>query len=391
MKSRGEILKAHYAKIIRKVGTWAGLLALAASMFVSMPASAYNQVTSRSGLMGSSVPSASTTYTFTWTTPSTETGTTYAVSFALCTSPLQGSCTGATGASFTAGPATFSSAGSSGTFNSGGWALGTGATTCPVATASTICIYKSAGVALAASTSYTVEFTAVQNPSTTGQFYGQISTYTAINPESGLNDFGGLALSTAQQMSVTANVQEALTFCVGNTSSASCAGIGAATVPLNTSGSTSNPLSSSVTSYGNAYMDANTNGQGGYVISYTGTSLTSSAGTIANAASGGTTMTGGSPGTEMFGFNVVNNTAFGSLGAEGGAPNPNAATSYTSGYGTSDVIAYNSSSQQNVLTMTGANSNVNDEYTITYGCNIATTTKAGSYTATQAYLATATF
>lgn len=390
MKNRGQILRAHYIAMVKKIATYGGVFALLAAMFVSMPVYAFSQVTSRSGLMGSSVPSASTTYTFNWTTPSSETGTTYAISFALCTSPLQGSCTGATGASFTAGPAVFSAGGSSSSF-SAGWALGTGATTCPVATASTVCIYKAAGVAFGASQAESVEFTTVQNPSITGEFYGQISTYTAINPESGLNDYGGLALSTAQQMTVSANVQEALTFCVGNTSNTSCASIGGATVPLNTSGSTSNPLSSSVTSYGNAYMDAFTNGQGGYVISYTGTSLTSSAGTITNAASGGTTMTGGSDGTEMFGFNVVNNTAFGTLGAEGAAPSPNAATSYTAGYGTSDDIAYNSSSQQNVLTMTGANSNVNDLYSITYGCNISSTTKAGAYTATQAYLATATF
>lgn len=386
MKSRGQILRAHYIAVLKKLATWSGLFALIASMFMAGPVSAYSQITSRSATPGSAVPSAVTTYTFTWTTPASEPTATEVVSFSLCTSPLQGSCTVATGASLS-GASLNTSAPTTAPFTTT-WALGTGATTCPVATASTICIYKTAGSSLSASTSYTVQFTSVTNPSAVGQYYAQVTSYANDNPEANILDYGGMALNTTQTMSVTANVQEALTFCVGATNSATCGGIGGASVPLNTSGSTANPLSSAVTSYGNAYMDAFTNGQGGYAIVYTGTALTASAGTIASAAGTGTAVNSG--GTEEFGFNIVNNATFGSLSSIGGAPT-NTPTSTTGGYGTANTIAYNTAANSPLLTMTGANSLVNDEYTISYGANIANTTKAGAYTATQSYLATATF
>jgi hypothetical protein len=386
MRSRGEILRAHYVRVLRKASTWAGLIALTSTMFVSVPANAWSQITSRSATMGSAVPSAVTTYTFTWTTPSSEPTATQVVSFSLCTSPLQGSCTGATGASLS-GAALNTGAPTSAPFTST-WALGTGATTCPVATASTICIYKLAGSALSASTSYTVQFTTVTNPSITGQFYAQLSTYANANPQANILDFGGFALDTTQTMSVTANVQEALTFCVGNTSNSSCGSIGGATVAMNTSGSTANPLSTAVTSYGNAYMDVFTNGSGGYTVAYTGTALTAASGTIASAASGGTAV--GSGGAEEFGFNIVNNATFGSLSSIGAAPT-NTPTSTTSGYGTANTVAYTTTANTTLFTMTGANSLVNDLLTLSYAANIAATTKAGSYTATQSFLATATF
>jgi hypothetical protein len=241
---------------------------------------------------------------------------------------------------------------------------------------------------LTGNTSYTVQFAAVTNPSITGQYYAQISTYTDA-AGTVLNDFGGAALDTSQTMSVTANVQEALTFCVGATNTVNCASIGAATVPMITSGSSTNPMSTSNTSYGNAYMDAFTNGQGGYTIAFTGTSMTASSGTITAAATTGTAVNSG--GTEEFGFNLVANNPFGSIASATGANPTNTPGTTTSGYWTANTIAYNTAANTSLLTMTGANSLINDEYTITYGGNIASTTKAGAYTATQSYLATATF
>jgi hypothetical protein len=386
MRSKGEILRAHYSRLLSKIATWAGLTALVATMFVAAPASAYSQIGTRSLTLGSSAPSAVTTYTFQFTTPSTESGLTKAISFQICTSPLQGSCTGVSGATFV-GASFNTGAPTTAPFTST-WALGAGGN-CGAPSATFACITNATGSTLSTSTSYTVQFTSVTNPNITGQFYAQVSTFTAANGSGAVNDFGGYAVDTAQTMSVTANVQEALTFCVGATSNASCASIGAATVPMITSGSATNPMSTAATSFGNAYMDVFTNGSGGYVVSYFGTTLTSAAGTITSAAGGGSAVNSG--GTEQFGFNIVANNPFGSIASATGAAPTNTPTSTTAGYGTANTMAYTAGAMTQIFTMTGANSLVNNLVTITYGANIAPTTKAGAYTATQQYLATATF
>jgi hypothetical protein len=77
------------------------------------------------------------------------------------------------------------------------------------------------GAAIAAGTQ-TFDITGITNPSTTGSFYGRITTYantsqgTYASPASAGNfvDFGGIALSTVTVITITARVQEQLTFCV---------------------------------------------------------------------------------------------------------------------------------------------------------------------------------
>src|SRR6185436_12235167 len=60
------------------------------------------------------------------------------------------------------------------------------------------------------------------NPSGTGSFYARIHTYTTTggatahdeDAATGYGDYGGIALSTAAVISITARVQETLSFCV---------------------------------------------------------------------------------------------------------------------------------------------------------------------------------
>ncbi len=71
----------------------------------------------------------------------------------------------------------------------------------------------------------TFSFTAT-NPSATGTFYARILTYNTTGGATGYSDTapgthlddGGVALSTANQLTVSARVQEQLQFCVGTTS-----------------------------------------------------------------------------------------------------------------------------------------------------------------------------
>lgn len=77
---------------------------------------------------------------------------------------------------------------------------------------------------IAASSTQTFDLTGITNPSTVGTFYARIYTYTnnswgsyssptAVNLGAN-SDYGGVALSTTSVITITARVQESLTFCV---------------------------------------------------------------------------------------------------------------------------------------------------------------------------------
>lgn len=131
----------------------------------------------------------------------------------------------------------------------------------------------------------TVEFTlsTVTNTSTLGTFYarivtynadatGDITTYTPANPgTSQAIDYGGIALSTANQLTITAKVQESLTFCVyitGTTCAASPTGTAVAL------GDANGVLASYTTNYTNtAKFNVASNAQGGVVVNMKGENL----------------------------------------------------------------------------------------------------------------------
>ena len=77
------------------------------------------------------------------------------------------------------------------------------------------------GAAIAAGTQ-TFDITGITNPSTVGTFFARISTYanttqgTYVDPLDSGNfvDFGGIAMSTVRTITITARVQEKLTFCI---------------------------------------------------------------------------------------------------------------------------------------------------------------------------------
>lgn len=70
------------------------------------------------------------------------------------------------------------------------------------------------------------DITFMRNPSTLGTFYARMYTYTGTNYNGNsyssvtsvgnFADYGGIALSTTQTITITARVQESLTFCVSN-------------------------------------------------------------------------------------------------------------------------------------------------------------------------------
>jgi hypothetical protein len=161
-----------------------------------------------------------------------------------------------------------------------------------------------------ASTNSILHFTitGVTNPSTLGTFYARIMTftstatalaYTATTPGS-YQDYGGFALSTANPVSITARVQETLTYCVSGldmsgastgiqfASGTSCAAETTPTFVLGHGGTTQSTftIDNSQTDTDVAYTQISTNASQGAVVRMKNFNTCSNAGLSSN---GGTT------------------------------------------------------------------------------------------------------
>lgn len=377
-----QILREHYANLMRKIGSWAGLLALMSSSLVAVPAHAA-QITDRSLTLASSAASASTTYAFSFKVGTN--GNVGAIKFALCTSPLENvSCTTPTGASM-AGATGFTSGGD---ISANVFTVGTGTPPAPATQA--VWITDSTPGAFTNGATQTASFNSIVNPSTTNQsFYARITTYSDSAGTVQV-DYGAVAVSTANQVTVSANVQESLTFCVYT--GVNCAA-GGSTVNLGTG--TDNVLSTSSPSGGVSKMDADTNATTGYTITYVtsspggtgGTtcpgSLSSSNDCITDAGGSAGTFT---PGTAKFGINLRANTT----PAIGATISGSGSGAVSSPYNTIDNFAFQGgSTTRTVGTTTGPT--LSNTYTVSYAAQAGSTTKPGSYSAVFTWVCTGTF
>lgn len=169
----------------------------------------------------------------------------------------------------------------------------------------TLTLTAASPVSMTAGCTGSFNLTSVTNPNTANHtFYARIYTYatsggatgyTVANPDAGAVhiDHGGIALSTAANITVTAKVQEQLTFCVYT--GANC-GAGGTAVTLGTNGVLSSSLSyvDKSTKY-----DVQTNALSGAVVRVKGPTLTSGANTIAALSS---TPTAYAANTSQFGI-----------------------------------------------------------------------------------------
>jgi hypothetical protein len=185
-----------------------------------------------------------------------------------------------------------------------------------------------------------------------------MTTYTSADCTTGATDAGTVAASTAAGVTVTANVDESLTFTVGST-----------TVAMTPA------LTSSTTGTGTSTLAVATNGTG-YSIGYSGTTLTSGSNTITALA----TKTAAATGGPQFGINLMLNTA-----PAVGATKTGSGT-IAGNYNTVNSFTFIPAGEP-VATGT----NTSDTYTVSYIANIAATQAPGAYTATANYVATATF
>jgi len=243
-------------------------------------------------------------------------------------------------------------------------------------------------VSFTASTPTTITLTGVVNPSATGSFYGRILTYTtgtagantSASPGS-YTDYGGVALSTAHSIGITAKVMETLAFCVypddngGGAGSGTCGNNPDFTIG-HTVGSTT-VIDSSAVDTSLTDFTLSTNASGGATIRLKGDTLKFSTNSIPAAGAAAITI---SAGTAHFGVRV---STAGSCTAtspyDGGSGSQYAfnTTNTTGTYG--DGICSTAGAVNNSVTK------------LTWAATASNTTPAGVYTSAEQLIATGTF
>lgn len=353
-----------------------------------------SQVTNRSIALSTSAPGATNvTYTVTFTAPA-DTPTTHPdviLDFCGATStPLVGdTCTA------TAGTDVPDFSGAAAT----GWTVSTIGSNRGIK-------LTTSSVSFVANSTVTITVTGVTNPSNTASFYGRILTYanggagtnTSVSPGSYV-DYGGIALSTASNISITSKVFETLTFCVYT---GSCG-----TAPSLTLGdATTGALSTS-----NAYINSNTqyqlatNAANGINVTMTGTTLCRPGGTCTTGANAFTISAVGSTpstlttGTEQFGMCADKNSSTAISVATTYNDSANSCHGLTTGtYTGTSVFGFNDSSSSGgtnnaagsqVISSIGAVPSVTGSFA--FLGDIAITTEAGVYQTSLNMVATGTF
>jgi len=255
------------------------------------------------------------------------------------------------------------------------------------------------------------------NPTTNVSFYARVltwntatgatSNYTPANTSgntptaTGFTDYGGVALSTAANITITATVYETLTFCVFQTS--------CGTTPNLTLGNSTTGALSTSTAYvnNNAQYTIATNAGSGASVTMKGTTLCRPGGTCTTGANAftisaiGITAATSATGTEQFGMCADTTGVVGTLAAV--APyNDATANNCHTGLSTGTYVGSSKFGFDDTAS-TGTNSPAGDQvlastgeiptYTGTFAFlgNIASTTEAGIYTTSLNLVATGTF
>jgi len=340
------------------------------------------------GASGSGTNGSKATHTTDFTLGTT--GTVGSIEFQYCTTPLPGTtCTAPTGMD----ASTVTSIGGS---SATGWSLGTSGN---APTASRLRITHTAasmsgaqqfrfGTGSGGANDY------IKNPtSDNSTFFIRITTFSDTAWTTAV-DRGTVANSTAQQIDITAKVQEVLNFSVGSTvtaPTASCAAFsdnGALALGDPTEGT----LSFAQAYDAHSYFRVSTNANGGTVIYYSGDTLKSGSNSI---AASGTSAVASDVGTAQFGLAI--DSADTQTGSGHSFTSLTASSPYGTGNGTitdggTAQFAYSTASLTTPVQIASASGTITcDTGSVRYLGNISTTTPPGIYTTTISYLAVPTY
>lgn len=288
--------------------------------------------------------------------------------------------------------------------------LGTGWTATSINSGQTFEMTNATGKVLVAGTTYTFAISGITNPSAVGTFYARlltytsstvgISTYTHGTPGT-YQDYGGFALSTASIVSVTAKVQESLSFCVsGLYSGAAPPNCGATSAPAITLGhGDNNTLGPDIIDQQPVFTISSTNAFNGLTIRMKSANncgglsrdggVTCPIPPVGGGASTWSVMTAGSAAFGMYCHDGANGS--GALNCDnnyidrGGSADPNTFGMDTSSVGDNVTSTYGDVIAQS----TGPVSEVRNQYD--FAATAGNTTPAGVYSTNLAMIATGSF
>lgn len=226
---------------------------------------------------------------------------------------------------------------------------------------------------------------ALHNPTANASFYARIYTYATTAAAQGHNqgtptgyaDYGGIAMSTASIINITARVMEQLTFCVYNTTCGDDPSI-----TIGHAVGTATVISETAIDVADVNFSISTNANGGASIRMKGDTLKSGSNDINAAGTPAVTFVAG---TEAFGLRIA--TPGTNITAT--SPYNGAAGDYglvVTGGGSNDVTATYGGQ---IAALSGpVNSSVT---TVRFAATASATTAAGTYTAAEQLLAFGTF
>ena len=381
------------------------LLTVGATLLPALSGSASAaQVQARDITMSSSaVGATNTTYEVGFNIATTGAVQGVVVDFCSNTPIIGDSCTAPTG--FTVGTPTVTTSGGNNTGLSGSWTAAAGNS------GRTLSITNASGGSITAATPIIFTLSTATNPTTLGSFYARVFTFatsgavttwlgtTNGSSQAGVVDSGGIALSTAAQITVTAKVQETLTFCVYT--QANCGAGGTAVTLGDTNGvlSTAGAFVDKTTKF-----DIATNAGGASpaaTVRFKAPTLTAGSNTIATI---GATGTASAPGTSQFGLCAYRATGtiltlvapYNNGAADGGAAC--SGTTQSAGTGTpggtnSALFAFDTTPAattfgDDLATINAGSSNTGR---LAFVGNVSPTQPAGIYTSTFTFVATAIY
>ena len=247
----------------------------------------------------------------------------------------------------------------------------TGFTISGTSNANTIILTRNSAPVNLGAASYS--FDGIKNPTQSGTYYLRIQTFSSNNATGNSSDYGGIAYSILNDLTITATVPPYLIFCTGVTiTNLDCANASGNLVDFG-------ELSTNTARKGSSQMLIASNAELGYSVTVQGTTLTSGNNEITALLANDISR----PGTSQFGLNLRSNSApaVGSDVTGPGTAQPSA------NYAQANFFRFVSGE---TLVSTPGTSDVR-LFTVSYIANINGAQPAGIYVSTLTYICLANF
>lgn len=237
--------------------------------------------------------------------------------------------------------------------------------------ANTIVLSRAALPSAVGQVSYT--FAGAVNPSANGTYFTRIQTFASTNATGAASDYGSIAFSVNNRLSISADVDPFLIFCA------------ALTIPqLNCSNTVGDfidfgELSTQRPAVGTSQVFTATNAKDGYNVTVAGTTLTSGNNIISQIVNRDVSR----PGTAQFGMNLRANSSP-SSGQEANGPGVGAPTT---NYNLANFYQFNNAD----IVIAADKPDDARRYTISYIVNVPNSQASGVYVSTITYIALGSF